>query len=96
MKIVWTRKARNRFVDILEYIEDKFGRTVRDHFKIKTKEFTMLLREFPEIGTLEIRDRNIRGFQLTKQTRVFYRMKKDRIIILTLFDTRQDPKKRPR
>jgi plasmid stabilization system protein ParE len=96
MKIVWTRKARNRLVGILDYIDDKFGGTARDHFKIKTKEFTMLLSEFPEIGTLEIRDRNLRGFQLTKQTRVFYRIQTDKIIILTLFDSRQDPKKRPR
>lgn len=58
MKIVWTRKARGRFVDILDYIEKRFGGTARQHLKIKTKEFTVLLRAFPEIGTLEIRDRN--------------------------------------
>ena len=96
MKIVWTRKARNRFVDILEYIEDKFGELSGTISRLRRKKFTILLREFPEIGTLEIRDRNIRGFQLTKQTRVFYRIKKDRIVILTLFDSSQDPKKRPR
>jgi plasmid stabilization system protein ParE len=95
MRIVWTRKAQNKFVDILEYIEQKFSETARDAFKIKTKEFTVLLDKFPEIGTLEIRDRNLRGFQLTRQTRVFCRIKNDRIIILTLFDSRQDPKKRP-
>ena len=96
MKIIWTRKAVGRFVDILDYIEEKFGKTARQHFKNKTKEFTILLKEFPEIGALEIRDRNLRAFQLTRQTRVFYRIKKDRIIILTFFDSRQDPKKRPR
>jgi len=80
VKIIWTRKAEGRLVDILDYIEEKFGETARLHFKIKTKEFTILLREFPEIGTLEIRDRNLRGFQLTRQTRVFYRIKKDRIL----------------
>lgn len=96
MKIIWTRKAEGKFINILDYIEKKFGETARQHFKIKTKEFTILLREFPEIGTLEIRDRNLRGFQLSRQTRVFYRIKKDKIIILAFFDSRQDPKKRPR
>jgi plasmid stabilization system protein ParE len=96
MRVIWTRKAEGRFVDILDYIQKKFGETARQHFMIKTKEFTILLREFPEIGTLELRDKNLRGFQLTRQTRVFYRIKKDRVIILTFFDARQDPKKRPR
>lgn len=96
MKITWTRKAEKRFTEILDYIEMEFGQTSRDHFKTKTKDFTTLLKEFPEIGTLEVGDKKIRGFQLTKQTRVFYRLKDDQIIILTLFDSRQDPIKKPR
>jgi hypothetical protein len=35
------QEARNRLVGILDYIDDKFGETARDHFKIKTKEFTI-------------------------------------------------------
>jgi hypothetical protein len=48
------------------------------------------------MGTLEIKEKNLRGFQLTNQTRVFYRVKKNCIIILTLIDSRQNPKKRPK
>ena len=55
-----------------------------------------ILQEFPEMGTLEIKAKNLRGFQLTKQTRVYYRIKGEQITILTFFDSRQDPKKRPR
>ncbi|WP_423779117.1 type II toxin-antitoxin system RelE/ParE family toxin [Cyclobacterium amurskyense] len=80
MKIVWTKKARKRFGEILEYIELKFGSTARRSFITKTKDFTRLLYEFPEIGTLEIPEKpekKIRGFQITKQTRVFYRLKND-------------------
>jgi plasmid stabilization system protein ParE len=79
----------------LEYIELKFGSTARLSFIAKTKDFTRLLNEFPEIGTLEIPEKKIRGFQITKQTRVFYRLKNDQIILLTFFDSRQDPQKKP-
>ncbi len=96
MRIVWTKKARKRFGEILDYIQLKFGDTTRRSFITKTKDFTRLLYEFPEMGTLEIPEKNLRGFQLTKQTRVFYRIKKDQIILLTFFDSRQDPRKRPR
>lgn len=55
-----------------------------------------LLEEFPELGSLEVPDKKIHGFQLTKQTRIFYRIAKQRIILLTLFDTRQNPANRPK
>ncbi|MEX2231186.1 MAG: type II toxin-antitoxin system RelE/ParE family toxin [Cyclobacteriaceae bacterium] len=54
MKIIWTRRARTQFTDILDYIEREFGEGPMEHFKTKTKEFTVLLKEFPEIGTLEV------------------------------------------
>jgi len=95
MKLVWTKKARRRMGEILDYIEREFGNTSRQSFRTKAKDFTKLLIEFPEIGALEIKDKNLRGFQLTKQTRVFYRIKEDRIVILSFFHSRQDPKKRP-
>lgn len=82
--------------EILDYIEREFGAKARQTFREKTQDFTRILIEFPEMGTLEIKEKNLRGFQLTKQTRVFYRVKKDSIVILTLFDSRQNPKKKPK
>ena len=96
MRIVWTKRARKRFGEILDHIQLKFGDNARHSFITKTKDFTRLLYEFPEIGTLEIPEKKLRGFQLTRQTRVFYRLRNDQIILLTFFDSRQDPRKRPR
>ncbi|HEX9649874.1 MAG TPA: type II toxin-antitoxin system RelE/ParE family toxin [Cyclobacteriaceae bacterium] len=93
MRLFWTKKARTRLAEILHYIEEEFGEAARQQFRSRTHEFTNLLKEFPEMGSLEIRDKKIRGFQITKQTRVFYRLKNDKITILTFFGSRQDPKK---
>jgi plasmid stabilization system protein ParE len=95
MKVVWTKTAERRLQEILFYIQSEFGDNARTHFRSKAIDFTKLLPEFPEIGTLEIMEKNLRAFQLTKQTRVYYRIKNERIIIVTFFDSRQDPKKRP-
>lgn len=46
------------------------------------------------MGSLEVPEKAIRGFQFTKQTRIFYRIKGNQIIILTLFDVRQNPDKK--
>ena len=96
MRIVWTKRALRRLSEILEYIEIEFGVVARESFRSQTKDFTRLLSEFPEMGTLEVKEKNLRGFQLTKQTRIFYRIKGDRIIILTFFDSRQNPRRRPK
>ena len=96
MKLVWTEKAQQRIGEVLEYLEREFGAKARQIFLEKTQDFTRILIEFPEMGTLEIKEKNLRGFQLTNQTRVFYRVKKNCIIILTLIDSRQNPKKRPK
>ncbi|HQQ97085.1 MAG TPA: type II toxin-antitoxin system RelE/ParE family toxin [Cyclobacteriaceae bacterium] len=96
MKLVWTERAQRRMGEILDYIEKEFGTNARQSFRLRTQDFTRILIEFPEMGTLELKEKNLRGFQLTRQTRVFYRVKKDSIVILTLFDSRQNPKKKPK
>jgi hypothetical protein len=52
------------------------------------------LVEFPEIGTLENVERNIRGFVIVRQITIFYKVSGNKIILLDFFDNRQEPKKR--
>jgi plasmid stabilization system protein ParE len=96
MRVVWTKRAQKKLVGILEYIQQEFGNNAKQEFRSRVIDFTSLLPEFPELGTLDVKDKNLRGFQLTKQTRAYYRIKDERIIMLTFFDSRQDPKKKPR
>ena len=96
MKLSVTKRGQKKYQSIKEYIIEKWGKNVADAFDLKTKHFFDLLEQFPELGEIEVPSKKIRGFQLTKQTRVFYRVKGERIIILTFFDTRENPKKKPK
>jgi len=96
MKIFLTKRAEKNYHSIKNYIMNEWGKIVADAFEQKTVDFLDLLEDFPDIGETQVTEKQIRGFQLTKQTRVFYRIKPDRIIILTFFDVRQNPKKKPR
>lgn len=96
MRIFLTKRAEKSFNSIKEYIIKGWGEPVAESFEQKTIDFLDLLKDFPEIGIVEVKEKQIRAFQLTKQIRVFYRIKNERIIILTFFDVRQDPKKKPR
>ena len=79
MRVVWTKTALRRLQEILFYIQEEFGDNAKMQFQSRAKDFTGLLPDFPEMGTLEIKAKNLRAFQLTKQTRVCYRVKGGRI-----------------
>ena len=94
MRIFWTKKSQSRFTEIDSYISNEFGEKSSMKFRNKVFNFLELLERFPELGTLEVAEKNIRGFQISKHTRIFYRINKDHISLLTFFDSRQDPKKK--
>ena len=93
-EVVFTRRAENDFDNILNYIQADFGSRSAEHFRNLIVEFVKILESFPEIGTIELEDKGIRGSVIHKRLKVFYRIKNKRVIILRLFDTRQHPDKR--
>lgn len=94
MKILVSKRANNDFQRILAYLEYKWGNASVEKFKALTNDFLDILENFPEIGSVEFPEKNIRGFQLTSQTRVFYTIKQTHILILAFFDVRQNPSKK--
>ncbi|MFY0686948.1 MAG: type II toxin-antitoxin system RelE/ParE family toxin [Cyclobacteriaceae bacterium] len=96
MRIFWTKKSRSRFYEIDAHISTEYGEQSSVKFRNKVFDFLELLERFPKLGTLEVIEKNIYGFQITKQTRIFYRINKDHISLLTFFDDRQNPEKKPK
>ena len=94
LTIYWTKQADQKFDQILKYLEEEWGDKVTRAFVRKVYDFLDILSEFPEIGTLENAERNIRGFVIVKQLTVFYKIKDDTIILLSFFDNRQNPKRK--
>ncbi|MBS1979022.1 MAG: type II toxin-antitoxin system RelE/ParE family toxin [Bacteroidetes bacterium] len=70
-KIVWTRRANNKFNKIIDYLEQEWGPNVTQNFVRKTYDIIDLISDQPELGTLENHERKIRGFLLTKHNRLF-------------------------
>jgi plasmid stabilization system protein ParE len=94
LEIVWSKRADKKFDLILEYLSKEWGNKVTKAFVKKVYDFLDILSEFPEIGTLENMDKEIRGFVIIKQVSVFYTVRKNRIILLNFFDNRQSPNKK--
>jgi plasmid stabilization system protein ParE len=96
MKILVSKRANQDFLNIQDYLERTWGHSSVEKLLNLTNNFLDILESFPEIGALEFPEKNIRGFQLTRQTRVFYAIKPKSILILAFFDVRQHPRNLPR
>ncbi len=92
MQVFVTPRAERNYNSIVSFIQEKWGLRTANQFVHKTDEIFKLLKNYPRIGQIENGD--IRGFQLSPQTRVLYRIRDQKIIILSFFDVRKDPKKK--
>ena len=92
--IKWSKHADQKFDKILEYLESEWGEKTAKAFVKRTYEFLDLLVDFPDIGSVEHAERQIRGFVLVKQITLFYKIKGNVIVILNFYDNRQRPKRR--
>ena len=94
LEIKWSKKADQKFDNILKYLALQWGEGVTKNFVKKTYDLLDVLAEFPELGSIENQEKGIRGFTIVKQVNIFYRIKDQKIILLDFFDNRQSPKKK--
>jgi len=94
LKIYWTKRADKKFDQILDYLLEEWGESVAKAFTRKVYDFLDILPEFPEIGTIENKEKGIRGFTIIRQVNLFYRISGDKVILLNFFDNRQNPRKK--
>lgn len=90
-EIIWSVDAENKFGKILNYLEEKFGNKSASDFAQRTKMFLDKLSIFPELGSIEVDELKIRGFVLHPNTKIFYTIENDKIILITFFQTKQNP-----
>jgi addiction module RelE/StbE family toxin len=89
-KIIWSEHAHKSRKEILQYWIDKNkSPTYSVKLNLLFKEAVQLLSEFPRIGKLT----TIEGVRakIVRDYYIFYQEKSDRIFILSIWDTRQDP-----
>ena len=94
LKIRWSTRADIKLDQLIIYLQSEWGDIVVQAFMRKLYDFLEILSEFPEIGAMQYPVKRIRGFALTKQVSIFYRVDNDQIVLLDFFDNRSDPEKK--
>lgn len=90
-KIVWQNKAVYQLEAIQKYLIEEWSENVAIRTTKRIFNVLALLKKYPEMGSTEYPEKQIRGFILTKHTRLLYQFDSNTIYILALFDNRQNP-----
>jgi plasmid stabilization system protein ParE len=92
-KVVLTKEAEENYLQICDYILNKFSVKEVVKFDKKLSEKLLLLNVSPFIFPIISEQKQIRKCLINNLTVVYYQVNGDEVLILFLFDGRQNPEK---
>ncbi len=91
MKIVLTKYARENLTKILKYIEDNWSVLDRKNFVNNLDNMLNIISDHPYLCVESKIFPGIRRCTLSKQNSLYYKINNDKIIVLMIYDNRQNP-----
>lgn len=92
-KVIISPRAERDLEKITDYLLEKWDSKVVDDFIKRYLECFDILSKNPELYPIARKGKQIRRCVVTKHNVAYFKELGDRITILTVFDTRQNPKK---
>ena len=91
--IIISKLAERKLDKLFEYLIAKWSIKVKNEFINKLDKSISLIKEQPEGFPSSEKEKGLRKCVITKQTTLYDRFDEDKIKIVTIFDTRQDPQR---
>ena len=91
--LVLSLNAEKQLENIFLYVEAKFSERIRKELAKKIYNCFKLIEKDPELFSFSVHNSSVRKCVVTKKTIVFYQIRKENIVVVSVFDTRQNPKK---
>ena len=92
--IVWSPRSRSNYFQLLEYLDDTWGPMSVKKFNTRFNKVLDQIATHPDLYPATMKKSNTRCCVLSKQTTLYYRVKKKEIELVTLFDNRKHPSKK--
>ncbi|HAH55386.1 MAG TPA: type II toxin-antitoxin system RelE/ParE family toxin [Flavobacterium sp.] len=92
-EVVLTPRAQVEIENVFAYLELKWNEKTKKQFSNKINTVLSLIVENPELFPVSSVNRKIRKAVISKQSTLFYHFNSKHIIVLSVFDTRQNPTK---
>jgi plasmid stabilization system protein ParE len=89
--VIWGKYAASDFEGILIYLSSNFSEQVVQNFINYTDKAIDRISENPNQFIIVNKNKHIRKLVLTKQNTIYFKVSKNKISILRIFDSRQNP-----
>ena len=83
----------NNALTILTYIEKVWGIKSAEKFQTILDSKIDIISVNPKIGRVIAKNKHIRKLTVTKHNKIYYRINNNEVIILTVFESKQNPKR---
>jgi plasmid stabilization system protein ParE len=93
LKIRWTAEATNNLEGIIFYLEANWTSKELKRFFQKLEKQLLILSVFPEAYPLSLKRKKIRRCVFTENLTIYYIVGEEVLVLLSFFDTRQQPSK---
>ena len=94
-QIVWNKRAVQKFEEIIEYLEENSSQQAAINFVNKLNKLIEKINNYPEIGRRSKTKKTVRQYKIDKFRNLYYRKYGKKLIIVYIFDSRQNPKSNP-
>ena len=91
-KIKQSKLFLKKVTNLLQYLENNWNKKVADEFKRKLDKKMLSLIDEPDAGRNSTKVSGVQWILITSHNKLYYRIKGEIIYVITLFDTRQNPK----
>ena len=88
MPIVWTRNSELSLLEILFYIETKFGILVTEQYYFDVLETIVAIEKLPDLFPIYANSSQTRKAVINKKTALYYKTENDTLFLLAFYDTR--------
>lgn len=92
-QIIYKKRFLKKLLKLLDYLKTEWNKDVADKFIDKLQKRLETLAKQPFIGISSAKVNLVRSILITRQNRIFYRMKGNVIEIVNMYDTRSNPKR---
>ena len=91
--IIISKTAKRKIEKLFEYLVKNWNLKIKSDFAKKLNRSIKIIQLNPEVFPASNIKKGLHKCVITKQTTLFYRFNSKKIIIVTIFDTRQNPDK---
>jgi plasmid stabilization system protein ParE len=90
----WSERALKENRKLLDYLLSEWGEEITLRIKEQIDRSADRIHLSPEHFPVFLKSKNVRRCVVSPQTSIFFKVNRSEIVIVTLFDNRQSPKKR--